>query len=865
MQDIFIEKVHLENVRNHSEMEMDFPPNNFTAIVGKNGAGKSTIFKSISMALYGDDGGKKGERLSIADMLPEKNPKNLAIIVDFKIVENDVTDVYQVQLYQNHKKYKNGFYLIKNGVDISGATKTDTYAMIEKLLYPRDVYHNTVYFTQQVKDFFTALTNSDQKDIFDSILSSKVYDSYYKAASDVLTENSTQLMKLTSVKEFSEDRCNVIKDHIAELNQVLETQKSENKQQRAECEAKIDQFNNDIAKSKEELNKLSIYTNLSDQVKASISSIKSKIELINKSIEDGVQQAAKDLVKYIQDKLQKEVDSCKVKITQIKSAYEAKKSGFLSECNALQVTCSKEVEELSDKVRATYTAIGKIKTDLQNKFNTLNGEIIKLRSIYDTSKKEEELRTKQLLFDNAIATLDNDIRGVNGQTSELQIQINNWSTELQRDEDALNSPVAICSKCLQPLQSKEALDLIKSNISRAKVKIDTAKKQIIDLDIKLDQLQKQKSDKVKSKNNELQQIQTQINEIINARNSEEEKLTERGNKLRAEAQQAESQYVALQQQLNSQIESVKKQYQASIDRIKEKINNLSSEESVETSKIKAEFESFKEATQREYNEKKTTIESSVRQQYKTQLEELQNKLQKDEELNKQYDVYLQRSQSLMSKIDVDGAILAREMIRLKELIDWTSPLIATIANLNKELVVHQDKLTSISADIEKVNKEHTMLSFWKQAFSDTGIKSMLIDMAIPYMNESVAEYLDIVAPGIFTVSFDTLSSTKSGQLRDRFSVNVRHNIKGTSSHKKLSGGEKRLVDIACMCALRGLAEKLYGKRIHNIFYDEVLDALDEDVSYIFCQVSKKMTSDRNISIITHKLADNVEIDRCFKL
>ena len=57
MQDIYIDNVKLKNVANYTgEMDFDFPPG-FTLIVGKNGSGKSTIFKSIALALYGDSGG----------------------------------------------------------------------------------------------------------------------------------------------------------------------------------------------------------------------------------------------------------------------------------------------------------------------------------------------------------------------------------------------------------------------------------------------------------------------------------------------------------------------------------------------------------------------------------------------------------------------------------------------------------------------------------------------------------------------------------------------------------------------------------------------------------------------------------------
>ena len=101
--------------------------------------------------------------------------------------------------------------------------------------------------------------------------------------------------------------------------------------------------------------------------------------------------------------------------------------------------------------------------------------------------------------------------------------------------------------------------------------------------------------------------------------------------------------------------------------------------------------------------------------------------------------------------------------------------------------------------------------------------------------------------------FDTLKTNKSGDIKDKFNIHILPNIKGTDSHKMLSGGEKRLIDLCCMEALRSLSEKLYGKRFHNIFYDEVLDSLDDDNCEAFSQASKMFSHDKNITLITHKI------------
>src|ERR1035437_1981168 len=132
MQDIYLDKIHLHNVATYTEdMDFDFPEG-FTLIVGKNGSGKSTIPKAIALALYEDSGGT--DELPLSEFVNHKIGKDLEILLEFRIVENEITDKYEIQLYQNHKKYHNKMILLKNGIDISGKSKTQTYEMLDHLL-----------------------------------------------------------------------------------------------------------------------------------------------------------------------------------------------------------------------------------------------------------------------------------------------------------------------------------------------------------------------------------------------------------------------------------------------------------------------------------------------------------------------------------------------------------------------------------------------------------------------------------------------------------------------------------------------------------------------------------------------------------
>jgi DNA repair exonuclease SbcCD ATPase subunit len=104
---------------------------------------------------------------------------------------------------------------------------------------------------------------------------------------------------------------------------------------------------------------------------------------------------------------------------------------------------------------------------------------------------------------------------------------------------------------------------------------------------------------------------------------------------------------------------------------------------------------------------------------------------------------------------------------------------------------------------------------------------MLTDEAIPFMNEKVSEYLDSLSNGRYIVSFDTQGAIKSGEIRDKISVNVLDTYTRANQRLQLSGGQTRLVDIATILTLGDLQTNNLGIKVNLLIFDEIFDSLDE--------------------------------------
>lgn len=216
----------------------------------------------------------------------------------------------------------------------------------------------------------------------------------------------------------------------------------------------------------------------------------------------------------------------------------------------------------------------------------------------------------------------------------------------------------------------------------------------------------------------------------------------------------------------------------------------------------------------------------------------------------------------------------------------------TISNINQQINIIQDKIeykkeekydaTQLDSylkkqrDLEivieenikqliKTDKQITIHDFWKVGFSSSGLPSILIDDSIPFMNEKIAEYLELITNGRYIVSFDTLDETKAGDFRDKISVRVVDTYTQANSRVQLSGGQTRIIDIATILTLGDLQSNIQDVKFNILLFDEIFDALDDDNANYVSKVLNKLKLGRSIYVISHQHQDQLEPDETLTL
>jgi exonuclease SbcC len=172
---------------------------------------------------------------------------------------------------------------------------------------------------------------------------------------------------------------------------------------------------------------------------------------------------------------------------------------------------------------------------------------------------------------------------------------------------------------------------------------------------------------------------------------------------------------------------------------------------------------------------------------------------------------------------------------------------------------------NLEKDIESSKYQIKISDFWKTGFSPSGMPSMLIDEAIPFMNEKVYEYLERLTNGRYVVSFDTLAAIKSGEFRDKISVNVFDRVTKANTRTQLSGGQTRIIDIATILTLGDLQSNIQRVNFNLLIFDEIFDSLDDENIGHVSKVLTTLKENRSIYLISHRHVDQLEPDEVLEM
>lgn len=851
MIEVEFKELSFKNVRCHAEGYLDFPNDTLSAIVGPNGSGKSTHLMALCAVLFG----RTAEGIEMPDLVNRKVGKNLEI--ELSLVIDKVP--YEIKRYYSHGKHGNKLFIFRDGTDISAKTTTDSYKMIENLLVPRQVFLNTIYFSQQVKDFFTALTDKQQKDIFKSIFQTYEFEIYAanaltqeKKLNAEILEFDRQIEKLetiidsknsliTNLKEKQTERSEQLKNRIADVLITIIKSDEEIAKHREVLEqlskTYTTPFNDLITTLQTKLTELvTIRAGAKLQLSNDLENLTEKKKLITDSIDIQLKSIVDEFVSKNRAELQKEISHIYAKANELRE----KKQKALNESIDNESKLRNELESNSEKLR--------------EELNSLKVEYSKLESDDATIKElNSELSADRLAIDHDSSVMLNELKTIKADGERL-------NGELKEQEELIgqfNKDPEICPTCGSKIEDTTHIEKEKAKIADkissindrlAKLRVDFTTKKI-----EYEQFKKSSEQSVSEQELEIKKRVTKYLDNKSITDNNASAINAKLSELKLACDEKINLELRTRQSIAAEFDS--------------KINNIESTVTVAEDCFSDNCRKFEENTKRDLTakvaEQINQIDSKYEEVSKT------NKLQIS---NLTVEIDKLESQIKTAKNDSETfGVSERKILELSQSVNSNRKM---IAELESQFAI-DPMIEQSEKEIEKLKTEHTIgiekrnkwkrqcdiIGFWKEGFSDRGIPSMLIDGSLPFMNETIRNESEKLAPGKYLIRFDTLSETKAGDLREKFSVNIQNLETGADKHSIMSGGERRQIDVCCMTMLRKLMENLYQKKFNITLFDEALDSLDAENAASFCRAMKQLAEHQSVVLITHSITQNSECDR----
>lgn len=173
-----------------------------------------------------------------------------------------------------------------------------------------------------------------------------------------------------------------------------------------------------------------------------------------------------------------------------------------------------------------------------------------------------------------------------------------------------------------------------------------------------------------------------------------------------------------------------------------------------------------------------------------------------------------------------------------------------IADERKHILKLRKKTERFRAFVKQHKRDAEHLRFWQHGFGTKGLRSLMLDSTLPYLNAKLDHYTNALTAGNIAVEFKAQKQLKGGGTREEFHIEVR-NKHGSTKYNMNSVGERAKIDIIVGLALQDMAASRSRVPVNVAFFDEVFDGLDDRGIDRAVQVLSELQRE-SAFIISHK-------------
>jgi DNA repair exonuclease SbcCD ATPase subunit len=284
-----------------------------------------------------------------------------------------------------------------------------------------------------------------------------------------------------------------------------------------------------------------------------------------------------------------------------------------------------------------------------------------------------------------------------------------------------------------------------------------------------------------------------------------------------------------------------------------KLNNLKGKISQKVSAITKEHKFFTENTvcptctqtiEEEFRLNRIADAQNKAKELQKGFQELEETIKLEQERERQFTVLSKEITKLNHEISQNNTRISLNQRQIRDLESEIQTITQNLANRNTEHEKLEEFQTNLQKTFEDLSKKKEEIVYYDFAYSllkDDGVKTKIIKKYLPFINQQVNRYLQMMD---FYINF---------HLDEEFNETVKSPIHEDFSYSSFSEGEKMRIDLALLFTWREVARVKNSVNTNLLIMDEVFDSsLDGFGTDEFLKIIRYVIKDANIFVISHK-------------
>jgi len=826
-------KLRLAGFTSYREpVEIEFSGFDLACISGSNGAGKSSLLDAITYALYGKARVQNEAIINTAS-------KTAEVTLDFE---------YENQVYRVSRSNSRGkttqvdFFIQQSDAEtqdkswkvLTERTLRETDAkIINTLRLDYESFVNASFFLQGKADSFATKKPSERKEILAAILGLDQWEVFRKAA------NEKNRQARTDAKLIERD--------IAAIQEEIETEEQLH-HDRELLERDLELVREKVSSRQAQLDALRAKAQLLINQTKQVESLKLQLDRSRQSVQRKQQQA---------NEKQTTLEEYQLKLaqaTQIESTYKQ----LLSSRKELE-----RLDQLSQQFWPLERQRSGLETQLQSHLQSLEREIRTLQAeeqeLQTALKASEQKRAKlkdltermeafAVLADpqelnEQIQAITTQIGELESQNGSLKARMDELASRKRKVEDAAGSVCPMCGQDLSPQHRQEIIaeinDLGKPlgdqyRANRAETERVNVEK--MKLESQAEQVRQQEVQRLNLQHEQalLQQGLDLLQERENAW-----KTGKAARLLQATAERDEQNFLPdLRQQLSQAVQ---------------KVSTLAYDQDAHNQLRQHVQEQA--AAEEAWQELQLAQNSSLLLQ--AELESMRSEIKHEEEnLAEAESHYEQESQALEHARSEaqDSRSAEEELASLREEQDVYNRKLGEIDQALSTIKTQRERQARLRQDLEAANEMVRQYSKLETAFGKDGVPAMLIEQALPELEDQANELLARLSDYGMSVRFSSQRAYKDNKRKDLMETLdiLISDGSGSRDYETYSGGEAFRINFAIRLALSRVLARRAGAKLQTLVIDEGFGNQDAQGRQRLIQAIKAVRPDfQKILIITH--------------